>query len=86
MRVAAATHSLHVENRRLHKVLAKVVNNEGGDAQGDTVLTQRAHYQHLLKLIAVKVPIIYERKNNKLGNVGIWESRLEVIRQDVSLT
>lgn len=53
----AATHSLHVENRRLHKARAEVVNNKGGDAQGDTVLTQGAHYQHLLELITVMLPI-----------------------------
>ncbi len=43
-RQTAGTHSLHVENRRLHIARAKAVNNKGGDAQGDTVLTQGAHY------------------------------------------
>lgn len=41
--LTAETHSLHVENRRLHKARAKVVNNKGGDTQGDAVLTQGAH-------------------------------------------
>lgn len=56
-RITAHTHSLHLENRRLHKARAEVVNDEGGDAQGDTVLTQRAHDQHLLELITVILPI-----------------------------
>lgn len=55
MRVSA--HSLHVENRRLHEVNAKVVDNEGGNTEGDAVLTQGAYYQHLLEVIAVIVPI-----------------------------
>lgn len=59
-KIPADTHSLHVENRRLHKARAEVVNNEGGGAKGDTVLTQGAYYQHPLELIAVTVPITYK--------------------------
>ena len=53
----ADTHSLHVENGRLHKATAKVVNNEGGDAEVDAVLTQRAHYQHPLEIVTAVIPI-----------------------------
>lgn len=53
----ADTHSLHVENRRLHKARAEVVNDEVGDTQGDAVLTQGAHDQHFLEFITVILPI-----------------------------
>lgn len=59
-KITADTHGLQVESRRLHKARAEVLNNEGGDAKGDTVLTQGAYDQHPLELIAVTVPVTYK--------------------------
>lgn len=66
--MTSGTHSLHVENRRLHKARAEVANDEGGDAEGDAVLTQRTDDQHLLKLITVILPVAW-RENGRKGSL-----------------
>lgn len=54
------THSLHVQSRWLYKGTSKIVNNEGSDTEGDAVLAQGAHYQHLLEVTELTLPITYK--------------------------
>lgn len=60
------THCLHVEDGRLHKAWAEVFNNVGRDAQGDAVLAQGAHNQHLLERVTV-VPLAWKKANREDG-------------------
>lgn len=51
------THRFHVEYRWFHKARAEVFNDEGGNAERDTVGTHSTHYQHFLELITLTLPI-----------------------------
>ena len=47
---------VHVEHGRLDELAAAVVDDELRHAEADAVLTQRAHHQHALQLVARVVP------------------------------
>lgn len=53
------THGLHVEDGRLYKASAQVVDDKGGDAGGHPVLAQAAYHEHLLELVTVALPLTW---------------------------
>lgn len=60
--ITGDTHSLQIENRRLHKVMAKVTTNEGRGTERGAVWSQGAHNQHLPEVITDVLPISYKEK------------------------
>lgn len=67
----AHTHRLYIQSWRLHEANAEVVNDEGGDAGGDAVLAQGAHYQHPLEVGEFSLPVTYKRGSNMREKVTI---------------